>query len=206
MTDGYTELAGGWCIPDSQMTGWPLGPRLPSRHYPDGILEPPPGFDYRVGPNESDLARLADEHGFAHTSIGYVPITAPRGGIKYPTSKGTTMPSLNHQLTALKNKQANLAAEIANLERKVKASRATPPPADQNTWTIDVRFNPNGGLYNYLILRHGGVFYTTGTGTDGKFFTWGSLLDWLDGMASHSALLPLRVDYERSAPLEGRTN
>lgn len=180
---GYYELPGGWCVPASQMTEYPLGPR--------GIFRTPGG------------TVLAD------TSIGRLPITAPRGGIKYPTPvklKGTAMPSLNHQLTALKNKQANLAAEIANLERKVKASRATPPPADQNAWTIDVRFNPNGGLYNYLILRHNGVFYTTGTGTDGKFFTWGSLLDWLDGMASHSALLPLRVDYERSAPLEGRTN
>lgn len=183
---GYTELAGGWCVPDSQMTGWPFGPRLPSRHYPDGIL--------------------ADEHGFAHTSIGYVPITARRGGIKYPTPvklKGTAMSSLNSQLTTLKNKQENLAAEIANLERKIK-TRRTAPPLIQSAWTIDVRFTTDGKLYRYLIVRVAGRFYTTGTGDDGVFTSWTDLLDWLDGMNEHSALVPLRHDYIVPAPLEGR--
>ena len=178
---GYTELAGGWCVPDSQMTGWPFGPRLPSRHYSDGIL--------------------ADEHGFAHTSIGYVPITARRGGIKYPT-KGSAMPSMNHQLTALKNKQENLAAEIANLERKIKARR-TAPPATQSAWTIDVRFIPGGKLYRYLIVRVDGSFYTTGV-ENSAFTSWNDLLEWLDSTAEHSALIPMRTDYTVPAPLEGR--
>ena len=150
---------------------------------------------------------VPDEHGFAHTSIGYVPITARRGGIKYHMStkqkEALMAQTFDQKLAALRNKQENLAAEIANLERTVKARR-TPPPSDQAAWTIDVRFTPGGQLYNYLILRHNGVFYTTGTGSDGKFFSWAQLLAWLDEMASHSALLPLKVDYEKSSPLEGR--
>ena len=40
---------------------------------------------YDCGESNSERTdRMADEHGFAHTSIGYVPITARRGGIKYP--------------------------------------------------------------------------------------------------------------------------
>lgn len=158
-------------------------------YYPDGILAP------------------ADEHGFAHTSIGYVPITARRGGIKYPTPtklKEPSMPSLNHQLTALKNKQENLAAEIANLERKVKARRVSPPPGGQQAWTIDVRFTRDGKLYRYLVLRHAGMFYTTGTGDDKRFLTWAAFLDWLDTMESHTALTPLTVSYDAPAALEAR--
>lgn len=192
MTDGYTELAGGWCVPDSQMTGWPFGPRLPSRHYPDGILEPPPGFDYRVD---------SPPRGMAYTSIGLVPITAVRGGIKYP--KGSPVAkTLNQQLATLRQEQLALAQRINVIERKVKARR-TPPPGDQNAWTIDVRFEQDGKLYNYLILRTNGMYYTTGV-QDSFFRTWAGLLEWLDATAGHSALLPLRVDYERAAPLEGR--
>jgi hypothetical protein len=176
---GYTELAGGWRIPDSQMTGWPFGPR--------GILQP----ERRAGPTH------------AMSSIGYLPITAVRGGIKYPT-KGTTVPSLNSQLAALKNKQTNLAAEIANLEAKVKAQRPKAPPSHQNRWAIDVRFREGGMLYTFLILRAGGKFYTTGTGDDKVFFGWDELLHWLDGMVQHSAMIPLVCDYEVPAALEGR--
>jgi hypothetical protein len=154
-----------------------------------------------------------EDHGYYELSGGWcIPASqmteypfAPRGDIKYH-AKGTNMPSLNHQLTALENKQTNLAAEIANLKRRIKNSRPAAPPLDQHAWTIDVRFSPGGSLYNYLILRHSGMFYTTGTGDDGKFMTWGSLLDWLGGMASHSALLPLQIDYAKTAPLEGRVN
>jgi hypothetical protein len=131
-------------------------------------------------------------------------ITVKRGGIKYPTPKGTAMPSLNHQLTALKEQQESLARQVVLLERKIKASRPAAPPLNQSMWTIDVRFNPGGTLYTYLILRHGRAFYTTGTGEDKKFPSWDALLDWLGGMASHSALIPLRTDYEMKCPLEGR--
>jgi hypothetical protein len=176
VVDGVIVLPGGWSVPADKMPGWPF-----DRYYPNSA-DPIPGFHPKYG----------------------LPLTAPRGGIKYPSPKGNTMPSLNNQLTALKNKQENLAAEIANLERKIKASRPAPPPLTQSAWTIDVRFNPNGGLYNYLILRHNGIYYTTGTGSDGKFLNWASVLEWLDGMASHSALLPLQVNYEQAAPLEGK--
>lgn len=127
-------------------------------------------------------------------------ISVRRGGIQYP--KRTTMPSLNHQLTALENKQENLAAEIANLKRKIKAQR-TAPPAVQHAWTIDVRFERDGKLYNFLILRVNGMFYTTGV-QDSYFRTWTGLLEWLDSTAGHSAMIPLRGDYEQAAPLEGR--
>lgn len=151
--------------------------------------------------DQYDDGRYDGGHRYAETSIGYLPITAVRGGIKYP-SKGTPVAqSPTQKLAALKNKQENLAAEIANLERLLIRKA---PPVEQAAWTIDVRFTSGGQLYNYLILRHNGVFYTTGTGSDGKFFSWTQVLAWLDTMASHSALLPLKVDYAQTAPLEGR--
>lgn len=192
---GYTELAGGWCVPDSQMTGWPFGPRLPSRHYPDGILQPPTPYG---------IPMVADEHGFAHTSIGYVPITARRGGIQYPKPKGNTVAkTLNQQLAALKETQATLGYQIEELERKVRTQRKA-PPADQSAWAIDVRFTPGGTLYSYLILRTNGMYYTTGNRDNAFFRTWTGLLEWLDSVDSHSALIPVAPNYTVTAPLEGR--
>lgn len=137
-------------------------------------------------------------------------LAAPRGGIKYPyqpiTKEAPMAQSVTQKLAALKNKQENLAAEIATLERAVKAQRLAPPSSDQQWWTVDVRFTPGGALYTYLVLRHAGMYYTTGTGEDKRFMTWGALLDWLGGMASHSAMLPLEVDYDAAVPLEGRRN
>jgi hypothetical protein len=127
----------------------------------------------------------------------------PRGGIKYP-KKEALMPNLTSQLRTLKNKQDNLAAEIADLERKIKASRPGPPPSNQYAWSIDVRFTRDGKLYNYLILRHAGMYYTTGTGADKRFMTWDAFLDWLGTLDGHSVMAPLRVDYEQKSPLESR--
>jgi hypothetical protein len=175
---GHVVLPGGWHVPASQMTGWPFGPRR---------LDPGPGHPLGL------------------------PIHAPRGGIKYQ-QKGKTpvAKTLEQQLTDLKRQHkathenlGYLAERIAELDKKVKARR-TPPDSKQFAWSIDVRFTPDGKLYQYLILRAGEVFYTTGTGLDGKFYTWGTLLEWLDGMASHSAMIPMRTDYEMKAPLEGR--
>jgi hypothetical protein len=128
-----------------------------------------------------------------------------RGGMKYPQpTKGTPMAkTLNQELATLKADRDNLSHKIDVLERKVKARR-TPPPSDQNMWTIDARFTPEGKLYNYLILRANGAFYTTGNGADATFFSWASLLRWLDGMAQHSAMIPLACDHNVPAPLEGR--
>lgn len=142
-----------------------------------------------------------------------LPITVVRGGIKYPASaeaqrrisKGTPVAStLNQKLAALKNKQENLAAEIANLERKVKAQRPA-PPVNQSAWSIRVQFTPNGMVYTYLVLRSGGRYYTTGTkAEDGVFDSWDDLLDWLDAKAAHGPLIPLAIDVTVPNPLPGR--
>lgn len=180
------------------------------RYYPDGILAPP-AFGPTVPPAEvRNVVVYSDEHGFAETSIGYAPITAPRGGIKYPTPtklKGTTMAqSTQQKLAALKNKAENLAAEIANLERAVKkAERPEPSPGDYK-WQISVKFRQGGSVYTYLVLRHGDRYYTTGTNqSDRVFASWDEFLTWLDSAYSHSKLLPLVVDYDQTPALDGRT-
>lgn len=178
--------------------------------YDDGRYDPvrqDATYDPRYYPDESNSERtdrLADRFGFAETSIGYVPITAVRGGIKYPSKGNTMAQSVNQKLAALREKQLGLAREIAALERAIKRPA---PPEDQAAWTIEVRFTEGGKFYNYLILRHGGRFYTTGTNVqDSVFHSWDSLLNWLDSAAGHSALIPLRADYAKTAPLEGRSS
>ena len=102
------------------------------------------------------------------------------------------------------NKQSSLAAEIANLERKIKTARPA-PPLTQRAWTVGVRFTRNGSLYTYLILRHGGKFYTTGTNVqDSVFNNWDDLLVWLDSVKEHSALIPMSPNTAAPVALEGR--
>lgn len=177
--DGVVQ-PGGWCIPAEQAVGWPFNRSV------IGVPEFVPGFPF------NNLDRL---------------LTPVRGGMKYPAlpiPKGTPVAkTLNQQLAALKETQATLGYQIEELTRKIRTGRRV-PPAEQNMWTIDVQFTPDGQRYTYLIYRYNGMFYTTGTGTDGKFFSWTQMLAWLDGVSSHSALIPLVTDPVAPAPLEGR--
>lgn len=167
---------------------------------------------YDGAPDPDRVARSSlypDEYSLRqyHLTAADLPaFTVERGGIKYPTPtklKGTTMAqSVTQKLAALREQQLGLARQIAALEKAIKRPA---PPAEQNAWTVDVRFNRDGKLYNYLILRVNGMYYTTGTNVqDSHFRTWADLLEWLDSAAGHTAMIPLRAAYEQDAPLEGR--
>lgn len=136
-----------------------------------------------------------------------LPITAPRGGIKYPTPvklKGTPVAkTLNQQLADLVRQHTEMGDTIEVLRRKVKTQRKS-PPTGQSMWSIDVRFTSNGTAYKYLILRHGARYYSTGTGEDRVFYSWDSLLGWLDGVSAHGPLVPLTINTALPNPLEGR--
>lgn len=173
------ESPGGWRVPASQKPGWPF-----DRYYPDGILAPPP--------------RLA------HTSIGYVPITAVRGGIKYPKPKEAPMPeSKKQELTRLIEFRELMGQQVSalnnnidKLKREIEAEKFPAPPAVRlgEAFSIKVRYRHNRNTYRFLILRNGGAYFTTGrTGDNGYFPTWHALVRYLrsDDVKWHSAMMPL---------------
>lgn len=168
-----TESPGGWRTPDSQRPEWPF-----DRYYPDGILAPPP--------------RLA------HTSIGYLPITARRGGIKYPTQKENTVTTPRDpeaELKVLNELRDELNARAAKLRKEIR-DRVPEPGPESDAFAIDVKFSTRGKPYRFLLLRTPGGWYTTGRAPENSFFpTWAALVAWLEGpdVAWHSALISLSM-------------
>lgn len=153
----------------------------------------------------------------AATSIGYVPITARRGGIKYPTSKGTPVATTPKKLTP-KQKVRKLEAELdsnltlqqtlAQEEGRLRADIRKydipdEPPARHDMFRVAVQFSARGPQYSYLLTRSGGRWFTTGTKEEHKVFpSWAALCEWLNGTYWHSRLDVLGVDLERAYPTE----
>lgn len=141
---GYTELAGGWCIPNSQMTGWPFGPRS-------------------------------------------LPITAVRGGIKYPTpQKETPMTrmtkaQIENELRLNTELMDTLRRSRAFLQEQAKSAIPAEPPSIFTMFTVAVRFKMRGKRYQFLILRAGGTYWTTGKDKNASFPSWEALCAWLEG-------------------------
>jgi hypothetical protein len=99
-----------------------------------------------------------------------------------------------------------LIAEADKIDREIAASRRPEPRPDVNRWAIDVRFQPRGKLYEFLVLRANGRYYTTGTTLASSVHeSWAAFLQWLDEeTAGHSAMIPLVSDYDEPAALEGQ--
>lgn len=138
-------------------------------YYTDGILSP--GFGYDPG-------------------FGYgLPLTAPRGGIKYPTpTKETHMPERQTKAQIDQELQLNRTLIEKLRERQVellaqqKVALPAEPPSSCTMFTVSVRFKMRGRRYQFLILRSGGRYWTTGTSPGHKRFdSWEKLCNWLEG-------------------------
>ncbi|UOK18393.1 hypothetical protein SEA_BRUHMOMENT_77 [Arthrobacter phage BruhMoment] len=189
-TTGCIELPGGWSIPKDQMPEPPFDRPLITGY-------PGLGFGYGDGPFEqfvSDVRRGS----------------VKRGGIKYPTPTERT-----HTMTETPETEVDLndlptllsmRAQLDTLirEKQDQAKRRSIPPAPPmgagGKFTVRVRYQPRGTIYQYLIYRapDGKGWYSTGQGEDGYFSTWKDFVQWLrrPEVYWHSALQRLVVSNE----------
>ena len=140
----------------------------------------------------------------AATSIGFVPITAPSGGIKYPHRKAHTMAltpkqkvrKLEAELDSNLTLRKVLEQEEARLRAEIKRADVPPPPPSSagDMFRVIVRFSDGGPNYTYLLARSGDRWYTTGTSPDQKVFSsWEKLCGWINSTAWHSHVERLQV-------------
>lgn len=156
--------------------------------------------------NDGRYDALPDEDDFADTSIGYVPITAPRGGIKYPTKEENMQKSTpQEQLQKAIEAQSKIGQVIDSLKAQIAAEI---PPAPRGSlgeaFSVTVKFQKPGKSYRFLILLTERGWFTTGTGNTGHFRTWKELVEWLHGgdYAWHSRMVPLDVTHADCALAE----
>ena len=137
-------------------------------YYPDGILQP-------------DLSWMLE--GLAQ---GF---RCDRGGIKYPTPKKEThMPErqtkaqIQQELELNRNLIQQLRERQEDLLAAQKVALPAEPPSSNTMFTVSVRFTMRGKRYQFLILRSGGRYWTTGSGAEHKRFdSWEQLCQWLEG-------------------------
>lgn len=186
MTDGHTELPGGWCIPDDQMTGWPFN---------RSVTAIPPDFPF------NNLDRL---------------LTPIRGGMKYPTQKGADVPkklTAAQELKLAEETRDLLDQKIEELREQAKREAIPPAPRESlgEAFSIHVKFGgtPRARSYRYLILRTPTGWYTTGLNREDSFFaSWNALVKWLrqDSVAWHSRMVPLDASHADCALPEWSRN
>jgi hypothetical protein len=101
-----------------------------------------------------------------------------------------TKAQIDHELRV--NDQ--LLRELRNRRQELQRQAASAIPAEPHTFTmftVAVKYKMRGKQYQFLILRNGPKYYTTGTKDGQKMFpSWESLCEWLDGpdVYSHSDL------------------
>lgn len=137
-----------------------------------------------------------------------LPMTAPRGGIKYPTpQKENNMATTEQRKTKLKQQMKALEQQLADVQKTLASLErpAEPSGVDGPRFVVAVQFTPGGQHFEYLIRRVGNRYYTTGRKSDDSlFYSWDNLLDWLEGMWSHGPMFPLNVGDKEFVGLGGR--
>lgn len=117
------------------------------------------------------------------------------------STKGTTMPErltkaqIKHELEVNEQLRRTLAQRRRQLQQLDLTAFPVEPPNNCTMFTVDVKFQFRGKRYQFLILRSGGKYFTTGTSpTHQKFETWEDLCKWLEGddVYSHSNLEVLK--------------
>lgn len=96
----------------------------------------------------------------------------------------------------------NLSEEINRLIEESKKPEIPTAPLGHR-FSIQVRYSRRGRDYEYLILRIGNRYYTTGIGEDTKMFpSWRALVRWLqsDEVYWHGALWTLDEGIETTLP------
>jgi hypothetical protein len=110
-------------------------------------------------------------------------------------------PSRSELLKAKANAEAllgQLEEQIQEIDEALEVAYPAEPGPNHDRFSVLVQFGgPRSKKYEFLLLRSGGKWFTTGTGNDTKVFeSWTALLDWLDGpdVRWHSDLQRLKVD------------
>lgn len=105
-------------------------------------------------------------------------------------SERMTKAQIAHELEVNRGLMAELRTRRHQLQRDLR--KAIPAePRGHTMFTVAVRFTMHGQHYQYLILRNGEKYFTTGTKDPQKMFTsWAALCEWLEGpdVYSHSNL------------------
>lgn len=148
---------------------------------------------------------MADQYddGRYDPGFGYgLPITAVRGGIKYPTpTKETHMPErmtksqIEHELRVNDELIKQLRVRRQDLQRQAATAIPAEPPSNCTMFSVDVQFKFRGKRYQFLVLRSGSKYFTTGSGPEHKKFeNWAALCAWLEGpdVYTHSDLEVLK--------------
>lgn len=124
--------------------------------------------------------------------FGYgLPITAVRGGIKYPTPKERTMPRSKAQI-AKEIQTAHDTVQALNQhmrELREELRKAGPDEPRSGRISVSVWFSPRGKRYEFLMIRPPGSakWFSTGTKPETREFrNWQSVLDWLNGPDVHN--------------------
>lgn len=87
-----------------------------------------------------------------------------------------------------------LGEDIVRWREQMKTAVPNPPAATM--FTVDVRFSLRGNTYQFLVLRHGDRWYTTGSKAEHKMFpSWAAFVEWLESeeVYSHSDLEVLQA-------------
>lgn len=85
----------------------------------------------------------------------------------------------------LRNK---LDEQIRTMQQQLQQRRypKVPGTKDGNMFGVNIKFQPRGTVYRFLILRTPAKgWYTTGQGESGHFQDWTALIDWLRGPDIH---------------------
>jgi hypothetical protein len=122
-------------------------------------------------------------------------LTPVRGGMKYPTPTKETHTMAENEntqdsaemLEEMLEMRKRLDLQIAKMQKLIHKQRypKVPSKADGDMYMIDVKFDPAGKTYRFLLLRTPNGWYTTGTGDTAHFETWTALVDWLRGPDVH---------------------
>jgi hypothetical protein len=97
-----------------------------------------------------------------------------------------TKPSRSELLKAKANAEAllgQLEEEIQEIDEALDAARPAEPSAGHDRFSVMVQFGgPRSKKYEFLLLRAGGKWYTTGaTENCAAFEDWTALMEWLEG-------------------------
>lgn len=93
-----------------------------------------------------------------------------------------TKAQIAHELRTNNELMNALRYRRGQLQQMAKKALPAEPPSSCTMFTVSARFTMRGKRYQFLILRSGGHYWTTGTRQDQQVFSsWETLCEWLEG-------------------------
>jgi len=107
--------------------------------------------------------------------------TPPTKKKETPMTERMTKAQIDHELRVNAQLMETLRGRRADLIEQARTAIPAEPP-NHTMFTVGVRFKMRGARYQFLILRSGRKYFTTGT-KEGqmKFDSWADLIGWLEG-------------------------